>query len=288
MILFCGPLALASRSNFREPSTFELAGNVSCGIALDAFLRISLFEDVRKPSMGQHMQWEDTEIVARQRRSWVRRLVDYLGIGRTMGAKGPIPSAQFTSAFVALAAKMAKADGVAVAVEWEALEKFLDVPAAEIPNIRRFYDQAKADLAGAESYIERIAAMLGEDAALKRDVLECLMFVACADGVLHPAEDIFLLEVATAFGMSQADFRSIRAMFVEVADDPYVVLGLKPDAKDADIKAKYRKLVAQNHPDRLIAAGAPATIVKAATAKLAAINAAHEAILKERQMGGRG
>ena len=218
-------------------------------------------------------------------RSYFGRLFDWMGLGRILRKRRGSQSAAFTSAFVALAAKMAKADGVAVASEWEAFERFIDVPAHEVPNIKRLYDSAKADTAGAAVYSRRIARMLDGDQALKRDVLECLLYVACADGVLHPAENSFVLDVAKAFGVSETEFRSIRSHFVRDEESPYEVLGLAPDAPDAEIKARYRKLATENHPDRLTANGAPAALIKTATAKLAAINAAHEAILKERRMG---
>jgi DnaJ like chaperone protein len=60
-----------------------------------------------------------------------------------------------------------------------------------------------------------------------------------------------------------------------------------PDASEKEIKARYRKLVQETHPDRLIADGAPPGVVKAATAKLAHINAAYEEIAAERGFGGR-
>jgi DnaJ like chaperone protein len=236
--------------------------------------------------MGQGMQKESTENVARGWRSWLSSLAALSGINRLFRRKHATQSAQFTSAFVTLAAKMAKVDGVAVTVEWQAFEKFLDVSPKDVPGIKKLFDQAKSDSAGADLYIKRIAKMLGDDAVLKREVVECLLYVACADGILHPAEDDFVRQVATAFDLNATEFRSIRAMFIEVKDDPYVVLGLTPAASDAEIKSRYRILVAENHPDRLIAAGAPAAVIKAATTKLAAINAAHEAILKERTSEG--
>jgi DnaJ like chaperone protein len=116
-------------------------------------------------------------------------------------------------------------------------------------------------------------------------VLECLIYVACSDGVLHPAEDEFLRIVADKFGVSPADFRKMRAMFVRDADNPYEILDLPPDATDSQVKSRYRALVAELHPDRLIAAGAEPPLIKAATAKLATINAAYEAILAERVKG---
>lgn len=194
----------------------------------------------------------------------------------------PHDSVAFTSAFIALGAKMAVADGVAVKVEAQAFAKFLDVAPGQEANIRRLYDVARQDASGFEVYAGRLDALLGYEVVMKRDVLECLLYVACADGILHPAEDRFLLTVAFALQFSELEFAGIRAQFVYDAADPYVMLGLEHGASDSAVKARYRKLVAEHHPDKLIAAGATDALVKAANAKLAAINSAHESILKER------
>lgn len=196
-------------------------------------------------------------------------------------------SAAFTSAFVALAAKMAKADGVAVAAEAEAFERFLETPPGERDHVRRLYDLAKRDTAGFESYAERIGRLLADEPELKRTVLECLICVACSDGVLHPKEDAFLAVVAEKFGLDADDFRHIRALYVRDAESPYEILGVAPDATAVVIKARWRKLASELHPDRLTALGAPPALVKAANAKLATINAAYEAIEKERARKGR-
>jgi len=64
--------------------------------------------------------------------------------------------------------------------------------------------------------------------------------------------------------------------------NPYDVLRLSPDTTDADIKAQYRKLVRDNHPDRMMANGVPAEFLELSTRKLAAINVAYETIARER------
>lgn len=181
---------------------------------------------------------------------------------------------------------MAKADGVAVAVEWEAFERYLELPQSERANVRRVFDQAKADVAGAEAQAERVSHLLGADEGTKRDVLECLLNIACSDGILHPQEDQLLSRIATIFGFSEASFRSMRALFVSDPTSPYEVLGIAPDVSDAAVKAAYRALAAQSHPDVLIAAGAPAPLIKAATAKLAHINAAYDEIVEARRSRG--
>ena len=65
-------------------------------------------------------------------------------------------------------------------------------------------------------------------------------------------------------------------------DDPYVILGIESDISDADLKRAYRRIASQNHPDRLIARGAPAEIQRLADEKMAAINIAYSQILHER------
>jgi DnaJ like chaperone protein len=195
-------------------------------------------------------------------------------------------STGFTSAFVVLMAKMAAADGVAVTSEAAMFEQFVDVPAGELPRIKSLYEQAAADVTGYEIYADRVGEMLRRDPDTKRRIFECLMYIACADGVLHPSEDHFLKTVACRFGYSDTEFRTIRAQFIHDPDSPYAILDLMPDASEKDIRLRYRRLVQENHPDRLIAEGAPPGVVKAASAKLAHINAAFDDIARERGFRG--
>ena len=217
-----------------------------------------------------------------RRSGLLRRLAKYVGLGQRQCWGSAQQCAAFTSAFIALAAKMAKADGVAIAAEAETFERFLDVDPAELANVRRLYAQAERDSAGFEVYAQQIADMLRSDPETKRRVFECLFYVACSDGILHPAEDKFLHEVARRFGYDAHEYRAIRATFIHDPESPYAVLDISPEASARAIKARYRKLVSEGHPDRMFATGSPAGVIKAANAKVAAYNAAYELILKYR------
>ena len=207
-------------------------------------------------------------------------LAGVLGLHRR--GSEPHKDVAFTIAVIALSAKMAKADGVVSPLEHEAFAEVFRFAPEQAGNVQRVFDLAKQDVAGYEAYADQIAALFKGDRKLLQHVLEGLMHVAAADGVLHPKEDELLRAVAGRFGFSDSEFRFFRARFVTDNSSPYDVLRLSPDATDAQIKAQYRKLVRDNHPDRLMANGVPAEFLELSTRKLAAINVAYDTIARER------
>jgi DnaJ like chaperone protein len=202
--------------------------------------------------------------------------------GLEKDALQPENDVAFTIGVIALSAKMAKADGVVSPSEVAAFQQVFHSSAAEAGHVERIFNLAKQDITGYESYADQIAALLKDNKKLLQDVLEGLMHVATADGGLHPKEDLFLRDVAQRFGFSESEYRFFRARFVVDNDNPYDVLKLSPQASPEEIKAQYRRLVADNHPDKLMGRGVPREFVDIATRKLAAINAAYDIIARER------
>ena len=188
----------------------------------------------------------------------------------------------FTTGLVALAAKMAKSDGVVTPSEVEAFAQVVQVGERERPGVQRLFDLAKATTDGFEAYAGQLASTFGEEPALLEDVLDGLFHIAKADGAIHEKEERYLRAVAGIFGFDEDGFRRIAARHVRLADDPYLVLGLERSTDDAALKAAYRRLVAETHPDRALARGLPPEAVAIATHRLAAINAAWDRIAAER------
>ena len=178
---------------------------------------------------------------------------------------------------MALAAKMAKSDGVVLRSEVDAFARIVEVPEAERDRVRRLFDLAKATTAGFEAYAGQLAEALREEPKLLEDVLDGLFLIATADGAVHEAELGYLQAVAAIFGIEARDFDRIAARHVRRADDPYMI---------QELKRRYRALVAENHPDRGIARGLPAEAIRIATERLAAINAAWERVAVERGLKG--
>ena len=185
----------------------------------------------------------------------------------------------FAIAVIALGAKMAKADGLVTKDEVVAFREIFLIPQKEEVNAARVFDLARQDVAGYDIYARRIKAMYAEDDRPLCDLLEGLFHIAMADGVYHPMEDDFLKDVADIFGFDERRFKGIRAQFVAEADrDPYEVLGVEPTASTDEIRAAWRKLVRETHPDQMIARGVPEEAVKLAERRMVAINGAWEDI----------
>jgi len=192
----------------------------------------------------------------------------------------PERTVAFAIAVIALGAKMAKADGMVTKDEVAAFREVFFIPQGEEKNAGRLFNLARKDIAGFEDYARKIKAMYADDGAAPLcELLEGLFHIAVADGVYHPNEDAFLERVSTIFGLTDAKFRRLRAQFVPDAErDPYDVLGVSPDMAMADIRAAWRELVRETHPDRLMAKGVPEEAVKLAEKRMIAINHAWEEI----------
>jgi len=189
----------------------------------------------------------------------------------------------FTIAVIALGAKMAKADGQVDRSEIAAFKEVFQVPASETANVARVFDLAKRDARGFEPYAHQIAKMFRKGHPVLEELLDGLFHIARADGKVHDSEIAYLAEVARLFGFTEADFARIREANVGPDKaDPYTILGVTRAMSNDEIRAAWRKLARDNHPDRLIAQGLPEEFVALANQKLATINAAYDKVAKER------
>ena len=191
----------------------------------------------------------------------------------------PERSVGFTIAVIALGAKMAKADGLVTRDEVSVFREVFQIPRADEASAARVFNLARQDVAGFEEYARRIASMFDRSDAPLCDLMEGLFHIAVADGSYHPAEDDFLEQVATIFGIPERSFRALRSRFVPDAEpDPWDVLGVAPGTPMNEIQAAWRQLVRDSHPDKMMARGVPEEAVKIAEARLVDINRAWETI----------
>jgi DnaJ like chaperone protein len=191
--------------------------------------------------------------------------------------------AAFAIAVIALSAKMAKADGVVTRPEVDAFCRIFTIPPGEEKNVSRVYNLAKRDIAGFETYARDVARLLADDPAMLEAILDGLFDIAKADGAVHEREVAYLARVATLFGFGERAFERVRARHVIDRDrDPYLVLNADRSWDLPQLRRHYRRLVVENHPDKLIALGVPEEFVRIANDRLAAINSAWEKIERTR------
>lgn len=194
----------------------------------------------------------------------------------------------FATAIIVLSAKLAKADGVVSRDEINAFKQRFMISDHDVGGIARIYDQAKQSAEGFEPYARQLTALFGRDPILLEELLIGLFEVARADGDLKSGEIEFLREVAKIFGFDSAKFDQIKATFKATREPehslgrPYQVLGLSRSSSDTEVKAAYRKLVRELHPDQLMAKGLPKEFISRANNRLAAVNAAYDQIMKQR------
>jgi DnaJ like chaperone protein len=189
----------------------------------------------------------------------------------------------FTVGVIALGAKMARADGEVSEAETQAFRSFFKVPPGEEKNVERFFNLAKRDVAGFESYAKQIAALFPDAPEILENVLEGLFEIAKADGTIDAAEADYLAKVARLFGLDSSRFERAKAAALGVVEcEPCVILGIDPLATDEQIREAWLRQVRANHPDRLIAQGLPEEAIAMANRKLALINDAYDRLRRER------
>ena len=191
--------------------------------------------------------------------------------------------AAFAIALIALCAKMAKADGEVTRDEVNVFKRLFRVPEEEAAQVGKIFDQARRETTGFEPYAEQIAQLFAQNPAVREELLGALFRIAMADGHMHAKEQSYLRRVAEIFGFDELAFERILASHMGSSDsDPYEILGLSREARNDEIKAAYRALIRENHPDRLVAQGMPEEMVAVANDKMAAINDAYDRVARLR------
>ena len=130
-----------------------------------------------------------------------------------------------------------------------------------------------------EEFAFRARKRLGKPA--RRNLLFFLLEIAYANGQYVFAEQRVIHSIATIFELRPSEVEAMEAALNRQGNEwSYKILEIRCDATDNEVKKAYRRLAMIHHPDRVAGQGEVAEA--AATRKFQAINAAYEAIKKER------
>lgn len=197
----------------------------------------------------------------------------------------------FLFSLLVLSAYIIKADGKVMHSEMETVRTFLrrnfgEVAVSEGERIlfNLFEQQKRMGAAVFRNTIydacRQIASNMGYSQRLQ--LLNFLVIIAQADGVVSPEEISALREVARNMGLNDSDVDSMLNLrdSGNNLDAAYAVLGIKATATNEEVKAAYRNMALKHHPDRVASLGED--VRKAAEKKFQEINNAKETIYKAR------
>ena len=212
--------------------------------------------------------------------------------GRQQSYEGERNSFMFS--LLVLSSYIINADGKIMHSEMEMVRRFLRQNFGEAAKqqgeeilLKLFEQQKQMGMQQYRSVIQdschQIRANMMYEQRLQ--LLNFLVMIAQADGVVNSQEIQALKEMAIHMGLSAEDVDQMLnlesgASSAGSLDDAYRVLGISPDASNDEVKAAYRKMALKHHPDKVAALGED--VRRAAEKKFQEINDAKDRIYKAR------
>lgn len=192
----------------------------------------------------------------------------------------------FFVALFSMLAKLAKADGTVspaeIQVVEECMRKQLKLDADSRKVAQRIFNEAKDSDYRFEDFARQFHQLFRHDQGMLREMLDLLVRVSMADGQMHPEEERLVNIATEIFGLGEHEYRRARTSHGVDFARHYAVLGAEPSDSDAEIKKKYRKKVAEFHPDKIVSKGLPEEFTKFANQKVQELNQAYKAIRERR------
>ena len=135
---------------------------------------------------------------------------------------------------------------------------------------------------------------------LRRLFVQIQLEAAIRGDGLNAASRPVIMRMCSALGVSAIELAALEAMLrMHAASQPgaggasmpanqlrdaYQVLGVSAESDNAEVTLAYRRLVSQNHPDKLVANGLPESMIEAAHERTRHILEAYEVIKQHRGM----
>jgi DnaJ like chaperone protein len=207
---------------------------------------------------------------------------------------------QFLDTTFAVMGALCKADGVVTRDEIRVTEELfarLELSPEQKDAARAAFTRGKAPDFDLDAEVDRFVLSARGGIGMFQLFLQVQLTAVAADGQVHPAEHAMLVRIARRLGLSAMDVARLEALLRAAAgaapaeaapskprlDDAYAALGVTPDASESEIKRAYRKLMSENHPDKLAAKGLPPSMRQLAEERAREINVAYDLIRKARQ-----
>jgi len=157
---------------------------------------------------------------------------------------------------------------------------------------KELFNQGKQNDFNLDEVLEQFRTESHRRTHLVRMFLEIQIQATYADGVFDDKEYDALKYIAQKLRFPIHELERLIQQFSVASgksskltiDDAYVILGADKSLTDKELKRAYRRLLAQHHPDKLVAKGLPDEMIKLANDKTQEIISAYELIKKHRGM----
>lgn len=196
--------------------------------------------------------------------------------------------------FIALVAKVAKADGRVQELEaqligmmFDDILKVFDEKEKTRAIMKEIFNEEKENDSNTKEIAQELNTLLGRSILKRRQFIGFLIQLAFVDNGIGKEEDIVLREIASALNISPTDYDAIVNKFENMknaksqtmsSSEAYKVLGANENEDMDVIKKKYRKLVREYHPDIISSQDKDESYMEKATAKTQEINQAYQVI----------
>jgi DnaJ like chaperone protein len=208
----------------------------------------------------------------------------------------------FFSATFQLMGHIAKADGRVSEDDIRAARAMmteLRLAEREVQRAIELFTQGKAPDFQMDGVLRDLYARCRKRPDLCRMFIQIQLQAALWSGSLHPAARRVLSRACDALDLSAYELVQMEALLrmqrsarqpraaqpaVDRLTEAYAVLGVGHTASNPEVTKAYRRLMNQNHPDKLLAKGLPESMMKMAEEKTRQIRSAYEVVRDARQM----
>ena len=197
---------------------------------------------------------------------------------------------------------LCKADKVVTPDEIKAVEqifRMLNLGGELRENAKAAFNRGKQPDFDLDAAIDQFAQISHGRRPLVSLFLQLQCMAVAADGRIDPAEHAMLVRIANRLRLGEADVAQLEALLRAATAGPsaggvappkdrladaYTALGVSPESAPAEIKRAYRRLISQNHPDKLASRGLPESMRAVAEERSREINAAYDLIKQARDI----